>query len=319
MHGGVRYAQTSYVPDFESRGRVQGCFVLAKDVGSVIEAQQRFELALSGSSVVLWDVDLQSGKIRLGEGFTTMQALPSLIHPDDRDAVRRSLRAVLKGASSVYVVEHRMRTPAGEWKWILSRGRVTQRDPASGRALRMFGTNVDIHERKLAEQTNERRLRADAQSGVVNHGVLVERLQRALARAQRTAAPLALMHLAVDRFKPLAAELGARGAEALLAEVAARLRGCVRVSDTVARVGEDQLVVLLEVLKEPNDAFRVAEKTLDALRAPIPAGGREIRLTASIGVAFPDGADVAAEELVRRAGSALAAAKSVGDAYRSSR
>jgi diguanylate cyclase (GGDEF)-like protein len=316
--GGVRHAQTSYVPDFDPRGRVRGCFVLAKDIGSALEAQQRYELALSGSSVTLWDVNLQTGEVRLGDSLTSIDALPALIHPDDRAAVRRSLRALLKGESSVYVVEQRMRMPSGEWKWILARGRVTQRDPQSGRALRMFGTNVDIHERKLAEQTIERGLRIDAQSGVASAGVLIDRLQRALARAQRTAAPLALMHLALDRFAPLAERLGRRAAEALLAEVAARLRGCIRVSDTVARVGDEQFVVLLEVLKEPNDAFRVAEKTLRALRAPIPAADGEVRLTASIGVAFPDGADVAAEELVRRASSALAAARSVGDAYRSS-
>lgn len=325
QHGGVRHAQTSYVPDFDSRGRVRGCFVLAKDIGSVMEAQselraaqRRYELALDGSSVVLWDADLQSGKVQLGESFTTIEALASSIHPDDREAVRRSLRNVLKGVSPVYVAEHRLRAVNGEWRWILSRGRVTQRDPASGRALRMIGTNVDIHERKLAEQAIEQKLQSDAQTGVADQGQLIERLRRAMARAQRTGAPLALMHLDIDRFRPIAEQLGPKAAEAVLIEVASRLRGCVRVTDTVARIGEDQFVVLLEVLKEPNDAFRVAEKTLRALREPIPAGDGEVRLTASIGVAFPDGAD-AAEELVKRAGSALAAAKSAGrNGYRGS-
>jgi len=77
--------------------------------------------------------------------------------------------------------------------------------------------------------------------------------------------------------------------------------------------------VMLEGLKERSDAFRVAEKMLQGLQAPLAAGGGEVRVTASIGVAFPDGADAAPEELVKRAGVALAAAKDAGrNAYRSS-
>jgi diguanylate cyclase (GGDEF)-like protein/PAS domain S-box-containing protein len=317
LRGAVRHAQTSYVPDFDRQGRVRGCFVVAKDIDSVIEeqqelraSQQRYELALGGSAVALWDVDLQTGKVHLGDSFTTLQALTELVHPEDREAVRRSLRDALKGTAAAYVAEHRMRGADGEWKWILSRGRVTQRDPASGRALRMIGTNVDIHERKLAEREIEGR---DAEgAGVATQSLLFERLRRALARSQRIGSPLALMHLEVDRYKAIVEALGAPGAEALLAEVGARLRRCVRVTDTVARVGGEQFVVLLEVLKERSDAFRVAEKMLQALREPIAAAGRETAVTASIGVAFPDSGATTPEELIRRAGSSLAAVQGTG-------
>jgi PAS domain S-box-containing protein len=300
LHGAVRHAQTSYVPDFDRQGRVRGCFVVAKDIGSVIEeqqelraAQQRYELALGGSAVALWDADLQTGKVRLGDGFTTVEALASLVHPEDREAVRRALRDALKGTAAAYVSEHRMRAPDGEWKWVLSRGRVTQRDPASGRAVRMIGTNIDIHERKLAEQAVERRPDGDGHGGVATQSLFFERLRRALARSQRSGAPLALMHLDLEQRD-----------EAMLNDVGARLRACVRLTDTVARLGAGQFVVLLDVLKERGDAFRVAEKMLQALR--------ELDVTASVGVAFPDSAATTAEELVRRAGSALAAVQGSG-------
>jgi diguanylate cyclase (GGDEF)-like protein/PAS domain S-box-containing protein len=332
----VRHAQTSFVPNFDPAGRVRGCFVVAKDIGSVIEAQrelreaqQRYELALGGSNVALWDVDLQTGKVYLGEAWaamsgapagdtlTTMEALGSLIHPEDRQAVQRALRDALKGTARAYVAEHRMRAADGEWKWILSRGRVTQRD-ANGRALRMIGTNVDIHERKLAELAVERRVHDDDAGGIASQSLLVERVRRALARARRTGASLALIHLGVDRFRPIADALGAQATEALLNELAGRLRACVRLTDTVARLGADQFVVLLDVLKERSDAFRVAEKMLKALREPLPAGGREVQVSANIGVAFPDDADAAPEDLIKRAGSALEAARGAGrDAYRS--
>lgn len=324
LQGEVRHAQTTFAPDFDRSGAVRGCFVVAKDIGSTIAglraSQQRTELALGGSNVELWDADLQAGTVSLADKQVTLQALAALVHPDDLAAVRASLRSAVKGIAPAYVAEHRVRT-GGEWRWILSRGRVTQRDPASGRALRMIGANVDIHERKLAELALERRGDSSpditGSGSVASQSLLVERLRRALGRSQRSGAPLALLHLEIDRFRPLAEALGPQGADAVLAEVAARLRACVRVTDTVVRVGADQFVLMLEGLKERSDAFRVAEKMLQALRAPLAAG--EVRVTASIGVAFPDGTEAAPEELVKRAGAALGAAKDAGrNAYRSS-
>jgi len=326
QHGEVRHAQTTFAPDFDRSGAVRGCFVVAKDIGSTIAALraslQRTELALGGSNVELWDADLQSGKVSLADRQVTLQALAAAVHPEDLAAVRASLRSAVKGLAPAYVAEHRVRYPGADWRWILSRGRVTQRDPASGRALRMIGANVDIHERKLAELALERRAESSpditGSGSVASQSLLVERLRRALARSQRSGAPLALLHLDIDRFRPLAEALGPQGADAVLTEVAARLRACVRVTDTVVRVGADQFVVMLEGLKERSDAFRVAEKMLQGLRAPLAAGGGAVTVTASIGVAFPDGADAAPEELVKRAGAALSAAKNAGrNAYRS--
>jgi diguanylate cyclase (GGDEF)-like protein/PAS domain S-box-containing protein len=313
--GETRHAQTSYVPDFDPRGRVRGCFVVAKDISAVVEAQRGphdelrgHQQALRATGVQLWDADVQAGNV---------EDMLLQVHPDDRDAAGRGLLEALKGSGS-YAAEHRMRAAGGEWRWVLTRGRVMQRDPASGRALRLIGAHIDIHERKLAEQALERRVEDDERADLATQSLLIERLRRALARSERSGAPLSLMHLDIDRFKPLADSLGAPASEALLKEIGTRLRACVRVTDTVARVGIDQFVVLLEDLKQRSDAFKVAEKMLHALREPAAAGGREVRLTASIGVAFPEGADAAPEELVKRAGSALEAAKSAGrDAYRS--
>lgn len=319
VRGETRHAQTSCVPDFDPHGRVRGCFMVAKDVGPLIHEQlaaqrglheklQAYERALDATSVAVWDFELRPGGV---------DELLLQVHPDDREAARRGMHEALEGAAGGFALEQRMRSRGGEWRWTLSRGYVVQRD-AAGRALRLAGTHVDIHERKLLEQAIEQRGREEAAAGVASQSLLAERLRRAMARSQRSGVPLALMHLDIDRFRPLADALGGPAAEALLAEVGRRLRGCVRVTDTVARIGADQFVVLLDALKERSDAFRVAEKMLQALREPIAAGGREANITASIGVAFPQGGDAAPEELVKRAGSALAAAKNAGrDAYRS--
>ena len=126
-------------------------------------AKERLELALEGSNASLWDTDLRTGKVYLSEGWaeflgqpraataTTVEALMQGVHEQDLPrAVQLSMDAV-KGRREDYVEEHRYQTAAGEWKWVLSRGKVSERD-ASGRALRMTGVNFDITARKQAEQ-----------------------------------------------------------------------------------------------------------------------------------------------------------------------
>ena len=130
IRGETRHAQTSFVPDFDHRGRARGCFVVAKDIGSVVEAQrelrsaqERHELALEASGVALWDADLQTGKVYLSEAWTamigakggdtlaTLQDLAALVHPDERDTVRRGMREALKGTAPAYAAEHRVPPP----------------------------------------------------------------------------------------------------------------------------------------------------------------------------------------------------------------
>ncbi len=126
-------------------------------------AKERLELALEGSNASLWDTDLRTGKVYLSEGWaeflgrpraptvTSVEALVQDVHEQDLPrAVRLSMDAV-KGERAEYAEEHRYRAADGEWRWLLSRGKVSERDSA-GRALRMTGINIDITARKHAEQ-----------------------------------------------------------------------------------------------------------------------------------------------------------------------
>jgi len=129
----------------------------------ITRVNERLDLALQASRLALWDADITSGRIYLSEGwsemlgdepqetFTDGASLLELVHPDDRDRVNASNLSALKGASPEYHVEHRVKTRSGKWKWILSHGQVVSRD-ASGRALRMTGTNADISPRKEIER-----------------------------------------------------------------------------------------------------------------------------------------------------------------------
>ena len=333
--GVQRHVLASYVPDFDSAGRIKGFFALGSDVTPLVTAhrelaaqQTRLEAALDGSSVALWETDLQNGRVYLSEAWAQMLGAPpaetvatvgellALLHPDDVDAVKQASLDVLRGRRGVYAVEHRVRGRGGEWKWIVSRGRVTERDPHTGRALRMIGTNYDITERRRAEEAVHSAAHSDPLTGLANRLLFTDRLQHALARSVRSGAQIAVLYVDIDRFKDINDRRGHAAGDALLKDFAARLRSSVRASDTVARFGGDEFVILLEDLKEAKHAQRVAEKIVAACRSPLQLEGGEVLATASIGVACGDGASEA-DALVKRADEALYEAKAAGrDGYR---
>jgi len=280
------------------------------------------EKALDGSSVALWDADLRTGRAYLSEAWSQILGTPraetvvhvdkllALMHPEDVEPVRRAFIETMKGLRPAYAAEHRVRSADGEWRWILSRGRVTERDPRTGKALRMIGTNLDITDRKRIEEALQSVAQSDPLTGVANRMLLMDRLGRALSRARRNASQVAVLYLDIDRFKRVNDSLGHAAGDALLKAFAGRLTACVRTTDTVARLGGDEFVVLLEDLKDGASALRIADKILEAMRAPISVDGQEVLITTSIGIAQAAGEDEGA--LLKRADAALYDAKAGG-------
>jgi len=325
-----RTVHTSYVPDPGPGGGTQGYFILSSDITaaetaskSLDRALQRLDLALDASRVTVWESDLRKDEVVLsdawaelldrprGETRTTVAELASLVHPDDLQEVMRLSMETVKGKRDHYAVEHRVRASSGHWKWILSRGQVTERDPATGKPLRMMGTNLDITERKRAEIEMERMANYDGLTGAVNRNLFRDRLRRAIAQCRRTKAGAALMYLDIDKFKGINDSLGHAAGDALLREFAARLKAAGRDTDTVGRLGGDEFAVLMEDVKDAEAPGRVAQKILEAMREPVDADGTAVTVTTSIGVAlFDGGADP--EALARRADEALYAAKAAG-------
>jgi PAS domain S-box-containing protein len=127
------------------------------------DSRERLALAIEGSNLVLFDWNVATGRVMLGERWmritgrgaealdTTITELQALVHPDDLAGVRREIEGLLAGRQAFYQVEHRVRTGSGDWRWISSRAKVVERD-GFGRALRVTGTNVDVTERKEVER-----------------------------------------------------------------------------------------------------------------------------------------------------------------------
>ncbi|MGI8734483.1 MAG: putative bifunctional diguanylate cyclase/phosphodiesterase [Pyrinomonadaceae bacterium] len=152
----------------------------------------------------------------------------------------------------------------------------------------------------------------DALTTLPNQALLKDRLQQAIALARRNEQMLAVMLVNLDRFKIINDTLGYVTSDQLLQEVATRLSGCVRDSDTVARLGSDEFALLLTQIGRAEDAAKVAQGIKDVLESPFHFAGQELFAQASIGISLhpDDGSDAMA--LLKTAGTALNRAKEQG-------
>ncbi len=153
----------------------------------------------------------------------------------------------------------------------------------------------------------------DSLTGLPNRELMGDRLEHALHRARRDGSRLCLMFIDLDRFKSVNDSLGHNVGDLLLVEVARRMAARIRTSDTLARFGGDEFVVLMEDLAEPGHAARLAQVLITQIAQPMQLGDRHIVIGASCGLAiFPNDGDDAME-LMKRADTAMYAAKSAGN------
>jgi diguanylate cyclase (GGDEF)-like protein len=151
----------------------------------------------------------------------------------------------------------------------------------------------------------------DSLTGLPNRRLFEDRLVHALARARRRSEPAAILFLDIDDFKTINDSLGHEAGDELLRAVAIRIAEAVRTSDTAARLGGDEFAVIAETLADEGEARTIAARLLHAVARPFELGGRELRVSASVGLAWSDGS-TGVKELMRDADTAMYAAKDSG-------
>ena len=178
--------------------------------------------------------------------------------------------------------------------------------------INFIGSFSDVTERKAAEQKFKRLAHFDPLTQLANRFSMEDQLEQLVATAGRENARFAVMFIDLDRFKIINDSFGHHVGDELLVNVAQRLRGAVRNSDTVARPAGDEFVILLRDIQKPSDAAQVAEKILHSMAKPILDDPQEITSSPSIGISlFPeDGKDAAT--LMQNADTAMYHAKASG-------
>lgn len=155
-------------------------------------------------------------------------------------------------------------------------------------------------------------MQCDALTNTPNRALLLDRLQRALALAQRRRSYTAVVFLDVDHFKNINDTLGHATGDAVLQMVARRLQAAVRDSDAVGRHGGDEFLVLLAEVSTPEDAARIARKIIADVAAPSEVGGHTLQVSVSAGIAlYPDDAHDA-QSLISLADAAMYRSKRSG-------
>jgi diguanylate cyclase (GGDEF)-like protein/PAS domain S-box-containing protein len=291
---------------------------------ALLISQERYAAAVRGASDGIWDWDLDSDAFfasprfrdllgfRDDEPLVASEQWLSRVSPEDAERLRFELDLHLRGLTPHFESEYRIEIQTAT-RWMLSRGQALRRD--DGAPYRMAGSLTDITERKIQEEQLLRNALYDPLTGLPNRTLLMDRV--AFLESRRKRHPdygYAVLFLDLDRFKHVNESLGHGAGDEFLREAARRLEACARSGDTTARFGGDDFVVLMDDVREPQEADRLAAVVQERLSEPFSLEGQEVYSSASIGIAITGGVDQSPEEMVRDAEIAMYRAKEAGRA-----
>jgi diguanylate cyclase (GGDEF)-like protein/PAS domain S-box-containing protein len=232
------------------------------------------------------------------------------VHPDDVEAVATHFGIAVATAGYHGAIELRALHADGTWRWLEATHTNRLDDPAVHGMVLNFR---DVTERKVAEEQLAHQALHDSLTGLPNRTLLTDRLEQALTRGARDATCLGVVFLDLDRFKLVNDTRGHVAGDALLNAVARRLRSAIRASDTVARFGGDEFVVIYEEVGSVEEVVELGEQLCETLSAPFQVEGAELYVTISVGAAVSCHGG-SAETLLRDADAAMYHAKERGGA-----
>jgi diguanylate cyclase (GGDEF)-like protein len=235
------------------------------------------------------------------------RALPGGGSADARGALRIALEDHVRGDADHHRQAYRIRHADGRWLWFEERALIASRD-GDGRPVLVVGACDDVTERQNARRGVEWLALHDPLTQLPNRAAFLRRLRALWSAALEV--PAALLVLDLDRFKAVNDEWGHAVGDQILALAGRRLRGRVRRTDLVSRIGGDEFAILIQ-RQEGADPGAVAERVVTSMREPFRAGSATLTVTASAGLALLQGG-ACAEDTLARADGALYEAKRAG-------
>jgi diguanylate cyclase (GGDEF)-like protein/PAS domain S-box-containing protein len=228
----------------------------------------------------------------------------ALLHPDDRERVLAAHERT-RTTGEPFHADYRLYARDGRIVWVHDEAHAIS-DPQSGEPV-LQGYLLDVTARREAEEQLRHQAFHDPLTGLANRALFTDRVQHALVVSSGDAA---VLFLDLDDFKAVNDSMGHLAGDALLAAVGARIRASLPPSLTVARMGGDEFAILVEASDAATTALEAAESVTAVLQEPFDLDGREVFVTASVGIAVGDDA----EELLRCSDVAMYGAKSSGKA-----
>ena len=230
------------------------------------------------------------------------------LHPGDAAAVHQLFQDVAEQPNALVATQFRARHSDGTWRHLEGVAKNLLDDPAVGGVVINYR---DVTDRSTLEEQLRHQAFHDALTGLPNRALFMDRLERAVVRSRRGDQGIAVLFIDLDDFKGINDSHGHAAGDRVLVAVADRVRGALRPTDTTARMGGDEIAILLED-SDGAGAEMTAERLHEVLREPILLPAAEIVVNVSIGIAACRRGEQSADELLRNADVAMYGAKTRG-------
>jgi diguanylate cyclase (GGDEF)-like protein/PAS domain S-box-containing protein len=290
---------------------------------SLTASEQRCAMLLKGASDGGWDWDLATNRMHFCERWKGMLGYAAdelserpdewftRVHPEDIERVQSEIMSHLLGQTPQFQSEHRLRGKDGEYRWMLCRGLAVM--DSDRHVYKMTGSLSDVTDHKKTEKELLHNAYHDALTGLPNRSLFTDRLKKSIEKVRNGEGySFGVLFLDLDRFKVVNDSLGHQIGDQLLVATARRLESCLRPGDIVARLGGDEFAIILEQVRQVNDAVQAAERIREHLSSPFNLSGHEVFISASIGIALNQTASEEPEEMLRNADTAMYRAKEQG-------
>jgi diguanylate cyclase (GGDEF)-like protein/PAS domain S-box-containing protein len=312
--------------DLRETPEIGGLVLTARDITDRTLAEQRlarsearFRSLVQNSSDVVAVMDATGSLTYVSPAVTPMLGFRAeelvgtnvmrLLPADEVSRAMRLLEAVTEASFEQVNLEMRLRDRGGSWRNV----DVTISDMRNESAVQGIVLNVrDVTVRRALEEDLQHKALHDELTGLGNRVYFEQRLNLALAREESRLDHVAVLLVDLDDFKEINDSLGHSVGDQLLMTIAERIRACLRVSDAAARQGGDEFVVLLEDTYGESEVFAVADRILLAISQPYHVDGRELTISASIGIVIDSDRSSTSDGLMRAADVAMYLAKDRG-------
>ncbi len=325
LPGGGRWWHITLTPELDADGEASSLLGIITDVTArkvaergQREAEARMSLAMDVLDGGFWHLDIASGEVEVtpklaalvaGRATERMSWAAFTVHVHRDDIAVIDLGPLLRGEIDAATVDYRVDDPRGGTRWFRSRRRLL-RDP-SGTPERLMGAVLDITDQRRLEERYAREARTDALTGLANRRGFEASAEGFLRTSEAGGRGFGLIALDLDRFKAINDLHGHAAGDAVLRELAARLRRIVRPGDVVARLGGDEFAILVADVEGVALPY-MAQRLVLAAQQPVPTPMGELSVGVSVGVARSVAGDDALSDLAARADRALYDVKLAG-------